>query len=283
MRNTGGKLMNIEICNSQENQYGNRKENIFLAFGDNGNYLGSAFTYPTINYHQAYETPYLIYIGINIANNMDKLLSDEIGQKLFDKVLLRSNELRMQRLDLKARLYTGFEYNKQKLDFYIKNGFEEDYSIIMEADIPKNFTSTLPESVKVEELKFNSGKEFMEYKARYDEIFVTPLDKESFEEQEKQGYFKNLSFIIDDKLVGGCTIFEKDGFGYVETLFVLPENRGKGLSKIIINYIFDYFLGNGLNKTKLEVWELNKRAVELYKSFGYYEVKKNLMFPGITL
>lgn len=40
---------------------------------------------------------------------------------------------------------------------------------------------------------------------------------------------------------------------------------------------------NGLNKTKLEVWELNKRAVGFYKSFGYNEVEKSLMFPGITL
>ena len=96
-------------------------------------------------------------------------------------------------------------------------------------------------------------------------------------------HFKNLSFIIDGRSEGGCTVFEKDGFGYVESLFVLPWKRGKGLSKIIIKYIFDYFLSNGLNKTRLEVWELNKRAVELYKSFGYNEVKKNLMFPGITL
>ncbi len=78
-------------------------------------------------------------------------------------------------------------------------------------------------------------------------------------------------------------VFEKDGLGYIETLYVLPDVRGKGISKIIVKYIFDYFLINGLNKTKLEVWELNKRAVKLYKSFGYQEVEKSFMFPGITL
>jgi len=275
--------MNIEICNSQEDKYGNCKENIFIALGDNGSYLGRSYAYPTINYHQTYETPYLIFIGINIADNIDKSLNDEVSQKLFNKVFLRAKELRMQRLDLVARIYAGFEYNKEMLDFYIKNGFKEDYSIIMEADIPENFTYTLPENIKIRELKLTSDEEFMEYKAMYDEIFVTPLDKSAFEEQEKQPHFKNVAFIIDGKLEGGCTIFEKDSFGYVETVFVLPEKRGKGLSKIIMNYIFDYFQANGLNKTKLEVWELNKRAVELYKSFGYNEVKKNLMFPGITL
>lgn len=275
--------MNIEIYNSKEDQYGNSKENIFLAFGDKENYLGSAYAYPTINYHQAYETPYLIFVDINIADNMDKQLSYEVMQKLFDKVFLRAKELRMQRPNLKSRIYSGFEYNKDKLGFYIKNGFEEDYSIIMETDISKNFTYTLPESIKVREVKFNSAQELMEYKSMYDEIFVTPLDIDAFKEQEKQMYFKNLSFLVDGKLEGGCTIFEKDGFGYVETIFVLPEKRGKGLSKDIIKYIFNYFLSNGLNKTKLEVWQLNKRAVGLYKLFGYNEVEKNLMFPGITL
>ncbi|MBU5591236.1 GNAT family N-acetyltransferase [Clostridium sp. MSJ-4] len=275
--------MNIEICNSEEDKHGNSKENIFLAFGDNGNYLGSAFTYPTINYHQVYETPYLIFISINIGDNMDKPLSDEVRKKLFDKVLLRAKELRRQRPDLKARIYSGFEYNKNTLDFYTKNGFKEDYSIIMEAVIPKSFEYILPEKVKVVDWKINSEQDFMKYKAMYDEIFVTPLDMEVFKEQENQKHFKNLAFLIDGDLQGGCTFFEKDGFAYVETIFVLPEKRGKGLSKIIINYMFDYFISNGLNKTKLEVWQLNKRAVELYKSFNYIEVKKNLMFPGITL
>lgn len=245
--------MNINICNSQEDQYGNSKENIFLAFDDNKIYLGSAYAYPSINYHQTNETPYLIFIAVNIADNLDKSLSNEVSKELFHKVLARAKELRMERLDLKARIYAGFQYDKDKLDFYIKNRFEEDYSIIMEADIPKSFTYTLPEGIEVRELKFTSDKDIMEYKTMYDEIFVSPLDIDALSEQGRQKHFKNLSFLRNGNLVGGCTIFDKDGFGYVETVFVLPESRGKGLSKIIVNYIFNYFLSNGLSKTKLEV------------------------------
>ncbi|MGH4124202.1 MAG: GNAT family N-acetyltransferase [Clostridium sp.] len=275
--------MNIKICNSQEDQYGNSKENIFLAFGDNGNYLGSAFVYPTINYHQAHETPYLIFIGLIIADNIDKSLSAEVSQNLFDKVVLRAKEIRMLRLDLKARIYAGFEYNKEKLDFYIKNGFEEDYSIIMEADISENFKYIFPQNIKVEAYKVDSEDKLSKYKEMYDEIFVTPLNIDALIEQGSQKHFLNLSFLIDGRVQGGCTVFEKDGFGYVETIYVLPESRGTGLSKDIMMYIFDYFLSKGLKKTKLEVWELNKPAVKLYEFFGYKEVKKNLMFPGITL
>ncbi|MBW9156176.1 GNAT family N-acetyltransferase [Clostridium tagluense] len=275
--------MDIKIRNSEEDQYGNSKENIFLAFDLEGNYLGSAYAYASINYHQTYETPYIIFIGVNIESNIDKLFGEEVTQKLFNKVFLRAKELRIQRPDLKSRIYAGFEYDKDKLDFYIKNGFEEDYSIVMEANIPKNFTYILPENVKVTELKINCDTEVMAYKAMHDEIFVTPLDIDTFAEQGRAKYFKNLSFLIGGKVQGGCTIFEKDGFGYVETIYVLPEVRGSGISKTILNYIFDYFLSKALDKTKLEVWESNERAVKLYKSFGYNEVKKNLMFPRIIL
>lgn len=275
--------MNIEIRNSNKDQYGNCKENIFLAFDDEENYLGSAYAYQSINHHQTYETPYLIFININIDKNMDKVLGGEVRQKLFDRVFLRAKELRMLKPDIRSRIYSGFEYDDDALDFYIKNGFEEDYSIIMEALIPENFKYALPEGIMVADAAINSEQDFIKYKTMHDEIFVTPLDIDVLKEQISQKYFKNLSFLVDGKLQGGCTIFEKDGFGYIEEIYVLPEKRRSGLSKEIIKYIFNYFFSKGLNKTRLEVWELNKRAVELYKSFGYVEVEKNLMFPGITL
>ncbi len=275
--------MSIVIHNSKQDQYGNSKENIFLAFDFEKNYLGSAYTYPALNYHQTHEIPYVIFIDVSTEDHIDELLEMEVRQKLFDKVLLRAKELRMQRPDLKARIYSGFDYDKDKLDFYIKNGFDEDYSMIMEAAIPENFNYIPPDNVSIIEYKMNSKEEIEKYKEIYDETFITPFDIDTYIKQETSKYFKNLAFLIDGKIQGGCTVFEKDGFGYVETLYVLPDSRGKGLSKIIVNYIFNYFLSMGLNKTQLEVWEINKRAVNLYKSFGYYEVRKNLMFPGINL
>lgn len=275
--------MNFEIRNSKEDQYGNSKDNIFLAFDNSGNYLGSSYAYPAINHCQTYETPYTIFINVMVESNVDKPLSKEVRQKLFDKVYTRAKELRTERLDLKARIYSGFEYDDEKLDFYVTNGFDEDYSIIMEAEIQESFKFTLPENVSVLDCDIESEKAVTEYKTNYDKIFITPLDLDILREQGQYKHFKNLYFLIDGKLKGGCTIFEKEGVGYIETVYVLPEAMGKGISKIIVNYIFQYFLSMGLKKTRLEVWQLNNRAVELYKSFSYKEVKKNLMFPGITL
>lgn len=71
--------MIIEICNSEEDQYGNSKENIFIALGEHGEYLGSAFTYPAINCHQTPDTPYLIYISINSAGHLDESLNKKLA------------------------------------------------------------------------------------------------------------------------------------------------------------------------------------------------------------
>lgn len=275
--------MSAVIRNPREDQYGNQKENIFLAFDSEENYLGSAYTFPTINRHQTNEIPYLIFIAVNMEEAIDAEVKKQAKQKLFDNVLSRAKELRSLEPDLKARIYAGFEYSEETLGFYIENGFEEDYSIIMETDIPEEFSYTFADNVEILEYHRDSEQDMTQYKALYDELFVTPLDLETLEEQEKNQHFKNIAFIIDGEIQGGCTIYEKNNMGYIETLYVLPKARGKGLSKLILSYIFNYFSSIGLNKSRLEVWRINKRAVNLYKSFGYREVKKNLMFPGITI
>ena len=271
--------MNFEICNSKEDQYGNSKDNIFIAFDISGNYLGSAYTYPSINYYQIYDTPYIIFIDVTVENNADKLLYKEVRQQLFNKVYSRAKVLCKERPDLTARIYSGFDHDEDKLEFYLRNGFSEDYSIFMEAPISENHTYILPKNISVTDCRLDLEDSIMEYKRIYDDIFITPIDLNVLREQASYNHFKNLYFSIDDKIQGGCTIFEKDGFGYIETVYVMPEAQGRGMSKIIVNYVLQYFLSLGLNKTRLEVWQSNKRAVELYKSFGYNEVQKNIMFP----
>ncbi len=275
--------MNIKIKNPIEDQYGNRKENIFLAFNDNGSFFGHSYVFPNLNNHQIDEIPFLIFIDVSVEAHLDEALQSKVKQLLFNKVFSRAKEIRNERSDLNARIYSGFEYNKEKMNFYKKNGFEEGYSIIMEAVIEGKFNYQLPAGMEVMEVDVTSNELLMEYRDIFDEIFTTPLNTDALIEQSKQKYFKNLYVLVGGKKVGGCTIFEKDGYGYIETMFVVPEARGKGISKVIIQYIFDYFSENRLNKTTLEVWGLNERAVQLYKSFGYKEVEKNLMFPGITL
>lgn len=275
--------MSIKICNPKEASYGNTKENIFLAYDDSENYIGCSWVYPGIKYHELQETPHAIFININMKNDLDKGLEDEAKQVLFEKVFARAKEIRIERPDLKAIIYAAFFEGEELLKFYIKNGLEEGYGILMAADIPKEFKYDLPENIGVKEVVIDSEGKFKVYKEEMDEIFITPVDEGEFKEDQQKRYFNVLKFYIDGKLQGGCTVFERDGYGVIDKLYVELEARGQGVGKVIINYIFDYFISRDICKTQVLTWELNKRAVNLYKRLGYKEVKKSMMSPWIII
>lgn len=247
--------MNIEVCRAKEDNYGNSKENIFIAYDDRQNYLGSSYVYPTINVHQTNETPYLLFIGIEVVEKIEQSLASEVKQRLFDAVLQRAKVLREERNDLKCRIYTGFQYDEKKLAFYLKNGFEEDYSIFMENTILESTYASLTKNFQVEEYSVVSKENLASFKEKYDEIFVSPLGSEGFAAaQENDKSFKNFYFYLDGQLVGECSVREENECGWIEILYVLQEKRGLGISKGIMSYIHQYFLEKGIHKVKLEVW-----------------------------
>lgn len=266
--------MNIQIINPNEDQYGNAKENIFLAFDEQDEFLGYAFVYPSINTHQTGDTPYLLFIQVNTNQ-------DYVRQSLFDQVYNRAKTLRALQPDLKAHIYTGFEPDEEKLAFYVKNGFDPQYTVVMEKELEDTQAIRLSENLHVEEMDTEDEDVLASYKAMYDDMFVTPLDLEAFEAQSKNKHFRNFVFSIDGELVGGCTVFEDEGVGHVETLYVLASYRGQGIGKEIMQFLFNYFKSVGLKKSKLEVWELNQAAVKLYQGLGYKIVNTHLMFPGV--
>ena len=270
----------ITIQNAKEDSYGNVKENIFLAVDDKEQYLGSGYVYPTMNRHQTNETPYLIFIDINVNEQPQ---AEEIRQLLFESIMERAKALRKEKEHLCCRIYSGFEWNQSKMDFYIRNGFEEDYSIFMVADLTQNTIDSPPQNIKVIEFSVAEKEQFDAFKKIYDEIFVTPLDQGFVEAQKEDSSFKNFRFYVNEEIVGGFSLRIEDGYGWIETLYVLEEYRGKGFSKLMMHYIFDYFREMGISRSKLEVWELDRRAVNLYKAFGFQEIQKNFMFPGITM
>ncbi|WP_214825551.1 GNAT family N-acetyltransferase [Exiguobacterium algae] len=266
--------MNIQIINPNEDQYGNAMENIFLAFDEREEFLGNAFVYPSINMHQTGDTPYLLFIQVNTDQ-------EDVRQPLFDQVYNRAKALRALQPDLKARIYTGFEPDEEKLAFYVKNGFDPQYTVIMEKELEAMQTIRLSKKLNVEEIDTEDEDVLASYKSMYDDLFVTPLDLDDYEAQSEKEHFRNFVFSIDGEVVGGCTIFEDEGYGHVETLYVMPSYRGQGMGKQIMQFIFNYFKSVGLSKSKLEVWELNQAAVKLYQGLDYKIVNTHLMFPGV--
>ena len=68
--------------------------------------------------------------------------------------------------------------------------------------------------------------------------------------------------------------FAQKEHGYVGFMFVKNEFRGKGISKLILNLIFDWFRSRNIKETRLQVYEKNPRAIKAYEKVGF---EKNLI------
>jgi len=56
---------------------------------------------------------------------------------------------------------------------------------------------------------------------------------------------------------------------HVDNIAVLPEYRGKGIAKKLLNYMFDTYTAKGANRFTLEVDVKNDNALKLYESIGF--------------
>ncbi|WP_242218719.1 GNAT family N-acetyltransferase [Bacillus cereus group sp. BfR-BA-01380] len=93
---------------------------------------------------------------------------------------------------------------------------------------------------------------------------------------EKGGYY--LVAKEEDQIQGWILLGQnKDYFtdvihGFIYDIFVLPEYRGKGLSKMLIQYGIEEFKLKGYEEISLNVFAANT-AKELYKRLGFKETQ----------
>ncbi|MCS6860761.1 MAG: GNAT family N-acetyltransferase, partial [Abditibacteriales bacterium] len=69
-------------------------------------------------------------------------------------------------------------------------------------------------------------------------------------------------------------------YGYVNNVYVIPEARGQGLGRLMMEFTEQHFRQRGITRIRLTVTASNEAAVNLYKSQGYitarYEMEKNI-------
>ncbi len=59
--------------------------------------------------------------------------------------------------------------------------------------------------------------------------------------------------------------------GAIHELVVLPEYRGTGIGKALVNRALEYFKERGLDTAELWVGDENEHAIDFYKSFHFKE------------
>jgi ribosomal-protein-alanine N-acetyltransferase len=99
-------------------------------------------------------------------------------------------------------------------------------------------------------------------------LFSDPWPKNSFKNEVRQ---KDISFPFiaeENKRIVGyiiCWYYVNDL--HIGNIAVIPEKQRQGIGTFLLNQVFDYF--TDYKKAYLEVRESNKKAINLYESFGF--------------
>ncbi|MFF1419953.1 GNAT family N-acetyltransferase [Streptomyces sp. NPDC058280] len=120
-----------------------------------------------------------------------------------------------------------------------------------------------------------NGRVQLEYAERYgDEGDVTPLDPAMFE--PPQGLYL---VVYDDQgspvATGGWRSQDENNHGYadgdaeIKRMYVIPEARGRGLSRLVLAALEDDARAAGRTRMVLETGTEQPEAISLYSSSGY--------------
>lgn len=105
-----------------------------------------------------------------------------------------------------------------------------------------------------------------------------PLSNETFYNSWRNENF--LFYIYLDKESIPCGYFwcylvkpeAGEGYASIQTIFIEPEYRGRGIGTAILNALEKELKAQGFKVIILNVFTHNSRAYHLYKKLGYYEV-----------
>ncbi len=85
----------------------------------------------------------------------------------------------------------------------------------------------------------------------------------------------------ENKIVGFCKADKLKNFGEIDAMYVIPELKGRGLGKKLMEKAFEWF-GPNL-EVRLKVVKYNSRAIAFYKKFGFKETTTKVLYQGTTL
>jgi ribosomal protein S18 acetylase RimI-like enzyme len=104
----------------------------------------------------------------------------------------------------------------------------------------------------------------------------TLSEKSEVNAQIKHNIVKIL--LVKGKTAGFITYNKK---GHIDAIYVAPNYRKKGYSKILLNYTSERLRKRGLKTMNLDVFKNNTKAINAFKKFGFIQkqarYQKNLL------
>lgn len=282
-------MENLIIRNPKEDSYGNVKENIFIAFDHNENYLGSGYIYPNLNYDMSPEHPMNIYLDINMANQDD--FGNEVCCELLNKLKVRAKEIRELNKDITARLYFGcISGDRTKFDFFVSKGFVHDEATyLLEVKINDYVIGNeYIENVEIRENTFVNESEKEKLIKFHNDIFIKTIDYDFISELNEHEITKHYTAYQNNEMIGHIMIYAdktQNGkfVGKIENLFVINGWRKKKIARRLMDEVMKYFKNNCIEHVQLEVWSANKVAYAFYEKIGFKFIKETELYTGIYL
>ena len=111
-------------------------------------------------------------------------------------------------------------------------------------------------------------------------LFNDPWPKSSFKNEVGQNDI-SYPFIVemDNKIVGYIICWYYLEELHIGNIAVKPNLQHQGIGKFMLYKVFDYF--SNFKKAYLEVRESNKKAINLYTSFGFEPIyKRRAYYPN---
>ena len=124
--------------------------------------------------------------------------------------------------------------------------------------------------------------EYTNYLIEGDKVFAKYLEQQKFNKEledlsEKYGMPCGRLYLLKcDGAAAGCIALRKinDESCELKRLYIKPEYRSKGLSKLLVERIIADAREIGYSFILLDTLPFLKSAIALYRSVGFYEVEK---------
>ncbi len=257
-----------------------------IAYGGDYKVLGKGYIYTSLSSELYEKERYNIFIDIEVLDEND---NDKIKTFILKAILDRANKFREEHKDYDVRVYhCCFPDNQGAIDFYTKQGgFKHDEGMY----ILHHTLATIPEfdgdvnDFEVIENALNTDEDVREFVEAHRKIFrKDPYTIEKVMEFKKEKDFRGILVLHEGQIIGASLLYvikEDDlKIGWVEDMFISKEWRRNRLGYLLMIKSLNYFKSIGVDKSRLEVWSANQRALNLYYKVGYQLLKESEISIG---
>ncbi len=170
-------------------------------------------------------------------------------------------------------------------EYFLNSGMIQTHTVLcMENKITEETlkVNTLDSDYRVEPMNLQDRDKLLDC---YENIFATDTDHFTSSLDEEESKYWNFTFHTqftddakvvkkDDEVVGIAGVHDYDSFIELGPIGVLPEHRGKGLGKVLMEEILSSLFKRGIKESYLEVDITNTSAIKLYEKYGFIEVSQ---------